>query len=169
MRFGKPRWPDAPGSVPSPTSRASPPSASAPGWPGASATSRPASISIPRSADRLDRHAQFALVAGQQALRDADLRMDREPARPSRCRGRRRHGRHDHGRARVDEALREPASGPRAPELHSHHHPQLAVRAWWRSRTGPRDPTSPSPRRAPRVPTPLACPWRSCEADRPTR
>ncbi len=34
----------------------------------------------PEMADRLDRHAQFALVAGQQALRDADFRMDREPA-----------------------------------------------------------------------------------------
>lgn len=33
----------------------------------------------PEMADRLDRHAQFALVAGQQAIRDADLRMEREP------------------------------------------------------------------------------------------
>ena len=31
------------------------------------------------AADRLDRHAQFALVAVQEALRDADLRMDRVP------------------------------------------------------------------------------------------
>jgi 3-oxoacyl-[acyl-carrier-protein] synthase II len=29
------------------------------------------------AADRLDRHAQFALVAAQEAVRDADLRMDR--------------------------------------------------------------------------------------------
>jgi 3-oxoacyl-[acyl-carrier-protein] synthase II len=33
----------------------------------------------PEMADRLDRHAQFALVAAQQALRDAGFRMDREP------------------------------------------------------------------------------------------
>ncbi len=32
------------------------------------------------AAQRLDRHAQFALVAAQQAVRDADLRMDREPS-----------------------------------------------------------------------------------------
>jgi 3-oxoacyl-[acyl-carrier-protein] synthase II len=30
----------------------------------------------PSTAERLDRHAQFALVAAQQALRDADLRVD---------------------------------------------------------------------------------------------
>ena len=30
------------------------------------------------AADRLDRHAQFALVAAQEAIRDAELRMERE-------------------------------------------------------------------------------------------
>jgi 3-oxoacyl-[acyl-carrier-protein] synthase II len=32
------------------------------------------------TADRLDRHAQFALVAAQEAVRDADLQIDRERA-----------------------------------------------------------------------------------------